>query len=336
MARKVRILSIDGGGIRGIIPATVLAEIERRARKPVAELFDLIAGTSTGGILALGLTLRAAGGDGPRHAATDLRDLYLQRGARIFPPLRPSWLRTGLGVFDERYREGPLVEVLREYMGEARLKDALTPVLVPAYEIELRQPFFFRSVRAAEQPEMYDYPVWEAARATSAAPTYFEAARIAAPGDSSDPFALVDGGVFANNPSMCAFADVRLGRHVDSTKPASEARTDPIEAEGMLMVSLGTGELNDRIPWTEARDFGLFGWGRQLLGTVMDGVSDTADFQCRQLLGEDHHRFQIALEAGTEGLDDATSENLETLAEAGKRLVAKHDRAIDEVCEILA
>jgi patatin-like phospholipase/acyl hydrolase len=331
----VRILSIDGGGIRGIIPAAVLVEIEARAGKPITELFDFVAGTSTGGIIALGLTL--AGGDGskPRYSAEDLRDLYLDRGPQIFPPLRPSWLRTGLGVFDERHRERPLTEVLREYMGEARLKDALSPVLVPAYEIELRQPFFFRSVRAAEQPETFDYPIWQVARATSAAPTYFEAARIPSPSDEYDPFALVDGGVFANNPSMCAFADVRLGRHVSATAPAAEAREDPIESEGMFMVSLGTGELADRIPWQEAKDWGFYGWGRQLLGTVMDGVSDTADFQCRQLLGDNHVRIQASLEAGTDSLDDATPRNLEALAEAGKRLVSKSAKEIDEACERL-
>ncbi len=332
----VRILSIDGGGIRGIIPATVLVEIEKRTERRICELFDFVAGTSTGGILALGLTLGGDEPSRPRYTAEDLRDLYLERGAQIFPPLRPSWLRSGLGVFDERYREGPLVDVLKQYMGEARLKDALCPVLVPAYEIELRQPFFFRSVRASEEPETFDYPVWQAARATSAAPTYFEAARIPSPDDAHDPFALVDGGVFANNPSMCAFADVRLGRHVSATATAAEAREDPIEADGMFMVSLGTGELADRIPWEAAKDWGFFGWGRQLLGTVMDGVSDSADFQCRQLLGDNHCRLQASLEAGTDSLDDATDTNLEVLAEAGKRLVARHAKEIDEACERLA
>jgi len=102
------------------------------------------------------------------------------------------------------------------------------------------------------------------------------------------------------------------------------------------MVSLGTGELADRIPWEAAKDWGFFGWGRQLLGTVMDGVSDSADFQCRQLLGDNHCRLQASLEAGTDSLDDATDTNLEVLAEAGKRLVARHAKEIDEACERLA
>ena len=328
MAKKVRILSIDGGGIRGVIPAAVLNEIEKRADKPVAELFDLIAGTSTGGILALGLTV--AGDDGrPRYTAADLRELYLGRGAEIFPPLRPTWLRTGRGLFDERYREAALENVLEEYMGGARLKDAIAPVLVTAYEIELRQPFFFRSVRANAEPSAYDYPIKDAARATSAAPTYFQAARVAAPDDAHDSFALVDGGVFANNPAMCALAEVRLRRHV---RAATSPPDTPIEPEQMLMVSLGTGELTDRLPWESAKNWGFYGWGRQLLGVVMDGVSDSADFQCRQLLGEDHHRLQVSLGAGTDSLDDATDVNLESLAELGKRLVASRTAEIDQLC----
>lgn len=330
----MRILSIDGGGIRGVIPASVLAAIEDRAGKPIAELFDLVAGTSTGGILALGLTV--AGEDGrPRYSAAALRELYLERGSEIFPPLRPSARRTARGIFDERYREGPLVEVLHDYMGEARLKDALAPVLVPAYEIELRQPFFFRSVRAAEQPEVYDFAVRDAARATSAAPTYFEAARITAPDDAADPYALVDGGVFANNPSMCAFSDVRLGRHLEA-HPAAEPPSRRTAAAEMVMVSLGTGEVSSRIPWDEAKDYGFYGWGRQLLGVVMDGVSDAADFQCRQLLDANYHRFQVSLEAGTDGLDDASPRNLEALAERGKRLVAESWERIERVCAELA
>jgi patatin-like phospholipase/acyl hydrolase len=339
MAEKVRILSIDGGGIRGVIPATVLAEIEKRSEKPVAELFDFVAGTSTGGILALGLTLDD--GDGkPRYTADDLRKLYVDRGAEIFPPLRPKWLRAARGIMVERYPREPLEQVLKGYMkdgggGEALLKNALVPVLIPAYEIELRTPFFFRSVRADDEPEVYDFPVWEVARATSAAPTYFEAARLKAGGDATDPFALVDGGVFANNPSMCAFADVRLRRHEQAEPQLESVEAEGVDPKDMVMVSLGTGELTKRIPWDEAKDYGFYGWGRQLLGVVMDGVSDTADFQCRQLLEDRYIRFQTKLEAGTDGLDDATQGNVEALSERAKELVGQSSDKIDQVCELL-
>jgi patatin-like phospholipase/acyl hydrolase len=339
MSEKVRILSIDGGGIRGVIPATVLAEIEKRSGKRIAELFDFVAGTSTGGILALGLTLDDGTGK-PRYSAGDLRSLYVERGAEIFPPLRPSWLRAARGIMVERYPAGALEQVLKDYMsgdGEAAmLSGALVPVLIPAYEIELRTPFFFRSVRAKDDPKVFDFPVWQVARATSAAPTYFEAAHLVSGDDAADPFALVDGGVFANNPSMCAFADVRLRRHEEAKPKLESIAAEGVATADMVMVSLGTGELTRRIPWDEAKDWGFYGWGRQLLGVVMDGVSDTADFQCSRLLEDRYVRFQTKLEAGTDGLDDATPGNVEALAERAKELVGKSSETIDRVCELVA
>jgi patatin-like phospholipase/acyl hydrolase len=317
MAERQRILSIDGGGIRGIIPATVLAAIEERTGKRIAELFDLIAGTSTGGILALGLTV-ADGGPVPKWSAAALRELYFERGRDIFRAPLIRVLSSGFGLIDERYPSEGIEDVLREYFGEARLAQALAPVLVTAYEIELRQPFFFRSERARAEPERYDYPAWQAARATSAAPTYFEAARVPAPEDPNDAYALIDGGVFANNPSMCALVDAIRG---SGQEPGD-----------LLMVSLGTGELTRRIPFAEARDFGLAEWARPLLNVVMDGVSDATDFQCRQILGERHFRFQTPLETGMDDLDDVSQTNMEALAERAKRLVADRSADLDRVC----
>ena len=206
MAQRYRILSIDGGGIRGIIPAVVLAEIEQRSGKRIFELFDMFAGTSTGGILSLAL---AAPGDdrGARWSARDLIALYLENGPVIFR--RSLWHRiTSAGsILDEKYEASGLESVLKKSFGEAQLSEALVEVLVTAYDIEGRDPFFFKR-RKAIQANEDDYPMWEAARATSSAPTYFEPYRL----KTESPvgyYALVDGGVFATNPSMCAYADAR-------------------------------------------------------------------------------------------------------------------------------
>jgi uncharacterized protein len=202
-----KVLSIDGGGIRGIIPAMVLGEIEDRTGKPASELFDLIAGTSTGGILALGLAKPTVGSNKPQYKAEELAELYEKEGGRIFS--RSVWHRTrALGsTLEEKYPSEGIEGVLDEYFGETRLQDALTNVLVAAYEIERRIPWFFRSERAKERID-YDFPMKQVARATSAAPTYFEPVKIGAEG-SSDYYALIDGGVFANNPALCAYVEAR-------------------------------------------------------------------------------------------------------------------------------
>jgi patatin-like phospholipase/acyl hydrolase len=222
MADPVRILSIDGGGIRGIIPATVLAELELRTGRRIAEMFDLIAGTSTGGILALALTRPGHGGT-PIYTAEELIGLYVEEGPEIFS--RSIWHRvhSAEGLLDEKYPSGGLERAFHRYLGDARLSDSLTGVLVTAYEIEQRHTFFFKSSKARADAAD-DYAMRDAAQATSAAPTYFQPVRIDR-GPDRPYLALVDGGVFANNPAMCAYAEAVKGR------PDAD----------VLLVSLGVG-----------------------------------------------------------------------------------------------
>jgi patatin-like phospholipase/acyl hydrolase len=318
MSNRTRILSIDGGGIRGMIPALVLAELEQRAGKPVAELFDLIAGTSTGGILACGLTIPGDGGR-PRYAANQLIALYEQEGPNIFDRSLLRRVLTLDGIIDERYPSGPLEEILQRYFGDARLREALTRVLVTAYEIERRTPWFFRSERA-QADGAYDFTMADVAHATSAAPTYFEPAKLAAPGAPGDYFALVDGGVFAVNPGMCAWAEARALELPQET----------------VVLSLGTGSLIRRIPYDDAKDWGLIQWARPILDVVFDGSSDTVDYQLVQLLGEDHHfRLQTTLETASDDMDDASEENLRNLRLEGENLIARESATLDRVLSLL-
>src|SRR5215204_3408835 len=122
-----KVLSIDGGGIRGIIPAMILAEIERRTGRFTSELFDSVAGTSTGGILALGLTKPGQGGE-PEYSAEERIELYETEGEEIFA--RPVWHRihSAGGVAEEKYPSTGIEGVAAKYFGDARLADALTEV----------------------------------------------------------------------------------------------------------------------------------------------------------------------------------------------------------------
>jgi uncharacterized protein len=303
----MNVLSVDGGGIRGVIPAMVLAALEERTGKRTAELFDLIAGTSTGGIIALALTVPGDGGK-PRWMADDLVDLYLIEGPRIFEHSIGHEFASGLGLLDQKFDERPLVETLATYFGDARISQAATDVLVTSYDLEHRQPFFFKSQRARDVPE-HDWPMRVAARATSAAPTYFEPERLAADGVE---FALCDGGVFANNPAMCAYAEVRRDH------PAASVR----------MVSLGTGQLTRPIHWNDAKHWGLVAWARPLIDVVFDGVSDATDYELTQVLpAAAYTRFQVELIGASDALDNANERNLEGLQTLARKLIA--DRAAD-------
>ena len=320
-----KILSIDGGGIRGVIPAAVLVEIEERTGRPVAELFDLVAGTSTGGLLALGLTKPSATSPGTAEfSARQMLELYEGEGSSIFE--RDLWHRFLAleSVLEEKYPSRGIERVLAEYFGDTMLSESLTEILVTSYDIERRTPFFFRRSRARER-QGWDWHMRQAARATSAAPTYFEPVKLQDPG-SSEYYALVDGGVFANNPAMCAYA---------------EARTLWPDEEDFLVVSLGTGELTRRIPYDAARGWGLAKWAQPILGVVFDGVSDTVDFQLAQLCRDQqtrvarYLRMQVKLEEGSDDMDNTTRGNLHVLRLLAEELVRAKDAELTEVCTAL-
>jgi patatin-like phospholipase/acyl hydrolase len=316
------VLSIDGGGIRGIIPALVLAEIERRTERPACELFDLIAGTSAGGIIALGVTVPGQGGK-PLHSAAELAELFGEQGPKIFSRSLLRTIETVDGLLAEKYSAKGLEGVLKSKLGEALLADALADVLITSYDVQGHEPFFFKSRQAREAPAR-NYSMRVVGRATSAAPTYFEPEHVippqVGPGEPSD-YALVDGGTFANNPAMCAYA---------------EAMRDYPGAD-VLVVSLGTGRLTASIPFSKAEHWGLLEWARPLLGVIMDGSSAAIDYQLDQLLGKElrHFRFQTLLEGVSDSLDDVSHANIEGLRRLAERLIEKSAAQLAAVCELL-
>jgi patatin-like phospholipase/acyl hydrolase len=319
----IKILSIDGGGIRGIIPAMLLAEIEKRTQRPIARLFDLIAGTSTGGILALGLSIPKTP-PAPLYAASQLLEMYVRDGNRIFSRGLPHKAVACGNLRRAKYPATGIEQVLLEYFGNSRLSDAATDVLITSYEIERSFPFFFRSAIARERSD-YDFPAREVARATSAAPTYFEPMKLPT-GTFTDHYTLVDGGVFANNPAACALV---------------EARTTQPDATDFLIVSLGTGELTCCLPYEQTKNWGALRWAASVLDVVFDGLSRTVDYQLRQLLPgtsadcKRYYRFQTTLDSHNHRLDNASPENITALKALAFNLVERESANLDQLCQEL-
>jgi uncharacterized protein len=323
MTPPYRILSIDGGGIRGLIPAVVLDRIEERVGRPIADCFDLIAGTSTGGILAVALT--KAGDNGrPRWPAAELIELYESQGPEIFDRSLFQTLSSVFAIEDEKYPRANLEAALDHYLGDARLRDALTDLLIAAYETEQRFPYFFKRRKAREDPD-HDFPIAEVAYATSAAPTYFEPLKLET-AEPIDYYSLIDGGVYASNPAMCAYAEARR-YHPDRE---------------VMMVSLGTGELTRSLRYEDVRNWGLREWiwpHTPILSVMFDGMSDTVDYQLNQVLDEDlYFRFQPTLDVAKDDMDDASAENLRALKLQATRLLGDREVAsrFARMCELLA
>jgi patatin-like phospholipase/acyl hydrolase len=292
----VKALAIDGGGIRGLIPALVLAEIERRTGRPVATMVDLIAGTSTGGIIACGLAKPDP------MPATQIAAIYETDGPKIFDRSTVKIITSAGGYLDEKYDDDGLVTSLRSHLGTARLSEATTLVLLPVYDTEAREALLLRS-DGTDDVSMVD-----AAHATSAAPTYFEPVRLGRR-------TLVDGGVGAVNPAGYAFAEV--GGSPD------------------LLLSLGTGEHTRPLPYAKIKGWGRLEWAEPIIDVVFDAASDVVEAQLQRLAGDHYIRLQTRLEEASDALDDAGADNLAALRREAERLIADQSADIDRACAIL-
>jgi patatin-like phospholipase/acyl hydrolase len=322
MPKTIKILTIDGGGIRGIIPATILKAIEKETNKPISSLFDLIAGTSTGGIIALGLNVQGGGGQ-PKYTAGDLLNLYSEFGNDIFAS---NWWRkigTGFNWLDPKYSQNPIEKILDDYFGQQKLSQTITNVLIPAYEIERRIAWFFKSTKANDDSS-HDFYLKDVARATSAAPTYFPPAKISDPSDPNNYYSFVDGGTFANNPAMSAFVEVQ--------------RMFP-QATQFHLVSLGTGTRTTRIDHAIATGWGLAQWAQPILDIVFDGIDDSVDYHLKTLMQDmklsSYDRLQIKLDKVNQQMDNASTENIRDLMLLGEELVRGNEGLIERICDQL-
>ncbi len=296
-----RILSLDGGGIRGVIAAVILSEVERYLGQPLNQYFDLIAGTSTGSILASAVAIGLK--------SQDIIRLYKEKGQRIFPyQSRFSWERFGLlvkyGLSAPKYSNDGLIAVLQEQFGTRKLSDIYDSprLLIIAYDTLGREPIVFKSWRQDE--DYFNVPLWEACVCSSSAPTFFPAYLLRTP---RKQFSAIDGGIGANNPSASALAEVlRLRQPIDE----------------IALLSIGTGSSEQPFPWEEARGWGISQWlwkGR-LLDAVFDASADIHEYISRQMLSapglanEQCDRYlRLQPQIMNYEIDDARPENLDNL-----------------------
>ncbi|OIQ93610.1 patatin-like phospholipase [mine drainage metagenome] len=258
--RPFRILSIDGGGICGILPASVLAELERRflGGQSISDHFDMIAGTSTGGIVALAL--------GIGMTAAAIRDVYLERGGVIFPT--GSWITRRLRNVRRVVRYGydaNVLEVELQRVFQARVLDeAKTRLCIPSFEGLHGEPWIYKTPHHPDyKTDRYEKLV-KVGLATAAAPTYFRAFE-------NDGYVMVDGGLWANNPVMNAVVDALTCFDIDRRQ--------------VEVLSLGCGETRYKVTPRHA-DGGMFHW-RDVIRAAMRAQSLNALGQAYLLLGKD-------------------------------------------------
>ena len=266
---KYHILSLDGGGIRGIITAIILDRLNSHPEiSDFLEGVDLIAGTSTGGIIALGLAKGFSPGE--------LVNLYNELGPSVFADSLWDNIKDLGSVLGAQYDTRPLEQELIKFIGQTTTLGQLSKnVLITTFDLDnLRpednkrtwKPKLFHNMGADNDSNALAYKV---GLYTSAAPTYFP---------SVDGY--IDGGVYANNPSMCALAQSQDERVNENCPNLSD----------IVLLSMGTGT---SLTYLEGGnlDWGMGQWAKPLISILLDGVSGIADFQCSKLLRENYHRL---------------------------------------------
>jgi patatin-like phospholipase/acyl hydrolase len=280
------VLSLDGGGVRGAASARFLERLEQRLERPLNDAFDLFAGTSTGAIIAGALGVLGM-------SAAEISPLYSLENIQRIMDKSPWDSAAGLIQAGPKYDGVGKRRTLERYFGNKTLGEARKRTLIVTYDLERRES----AILKRHHPEHRTLRAVDVIDASSAAPLYFPTVRV-------DGRWLIDGGVVANNPTLCAYAEA--------------VRCFPNEP--IRIVSVGTGKRTRKIAGEASRGWGAVGWiTHDLLGVVMDET--VVEYQAQTLLGEGNYvRVNSDLDEASDvndDLDETSSGNLAALKRLG-------------------
>nr|XP_043616293.1 patatin-like protein 2 [Erigeron canadensis] len=339
----ITILSIDGGGVRGIIPSVILSFLEAELQKidgenaRLADYFDVISGTSTGGLVTAMLTAPNEE-NRPLFAAKDITDFYLEHCPRIFPhddnPFGHAE-KVIRALSGPKYEGVYLHELVQDLLGNTKLHETLTNVVIPTFDIKRLQPTIFSSYQLKKNPSL-DAMLSDICIGTSAAPTYLPSHTFATQdpeGNLLEEFNLIDGGVAANNPTLVAISEV--------TQEITAGSMDffpikPTEYGRFLVLSLGTGSprFEEKYDASKSSSWGVFGWlassgSTPLIDVFTQSSGDMVDYHISTVFqglhsAENYLRVQDdTLSGDVASMDLATKKNLEDLVQVGEELLSK-------------
>ena len=278
MDKQYKVLSLDGGGVRGIIEVILLNYIEQKTGKSIYQLFDMIAGTSIGGIITLMLAIRTP--------TEQIINFFLGEEAKnIFDKRFPL-------IHPYKYNSKKVNSVFVKLFGDKKISDCETDILIPIYNTETRKAVFFTK-------EDSNYYLKDIARATSAAPTYFEPHHF-------ENITAWDGGIFANNPSMCAYTEAKKKGY-----------------DNLFIINIGTGTFTQPLRYNDIKNNYPVQIIEPLLDSIFDGINDTIEHELKYLIEDNYYRFQIKLPKENAAMDDASDKNLVKLIDLAKKAIDK-------------
>jgi patatin-like phospholipase/acyl hydrolase len=320
-----RILSIDGGGLRGIVPVTILQAIEAKTGRKIYELFDMIAGTSTGGLIACALTL-SDDGKTPKYTLQDIADMYTKHGKDIFPPVTglKKVIHYATDIFHSRFSPDGLDKVLKDYMGDKTMLDCIRPLFIASYDIKNNEAILFKSRHAARNVNQ-NAKLHDICRATSAGPTYLPAYPFHY--DGKDRI-CIDGGVYMNNPTVGAIVEV--SRYTRESTYYDGFQNVP--TEDIVVLSLGTGHYTNNVLYRKVDGGGELGWAPAISDVMMQGVNQVTDYEATELLEDNNYlRLYINIsDSSHDDMADSSDETLHYLLTQTQQMLATCNSAIDK------
>ncbi len=334
--RKFFILSIDGGGIRGIIPSVLLSKLKsilekQGFNKPFHEIFDLMAGTSTGGLIALALSAPLYETDGSLYDAKGgisvhkLLDLYNTLGDKVFPGSKNKIRKALRQLFISRYSSMPFYFILKDLFRDCTVKNALTNLLITSFDMKTMEPVFMKRRPLASGGDTDpDYFMVDSAFATAAVPTYFPPAYVSRKDSPEDILCLIDGGVFCINPAMSALTEAR------KICPNCE----------YFILSLGTGTQREEYNTEKIKNWSSLSWispwlGVPLISAVGEGQRISTNHMIKKLPQVTFFRFDIELEDKKGRIDDGSRENLQYLKGKAEEMISMNLEQIESIAQII-
>lgn len=287
-------LSLDGGGVRGAVQATILAHIEDTTGRRIQDIFELYAGTSTGGLVVLKLAM----GTPP----SEIRDFYVKQSCEIFPKNLWWGIKSGNGLLGPKYDVTPLQNLAKQHFRDKTMGQVMEDgyrVMIPTYCLDEGAPKFFKS----HDKKDADVLVRDVALATSAAPTFFYPHWFNGKG-------YCDGGIYANNPCVSTIVEEKN-----------------IFGDDIKVLSLGGGGADVSFDSKKSHEWGGIGWLKRIINLIFDGVSDDDDHIAGSLLGENFLRIQED-SFGITSMDDGSAQNMKACVDFGDYVWEKNKDAI--------
>ena len=326
---KKRILSIDGGGIKGIVPAVVLFHLEKHLKRlsnnpnsRIHDYFDLFSGASTGAIIIAGL-LTPDSHNQPKYTTKEIIDLYIENGHIIFNASLFQEIKSVSGLVNVKYDPEGLESVFNKYFGNNQLKDLLKPTLIPVYDLSRGKNYFFRQQKA-QTSLRHNYYVRDLLRSATSAITYFPPSQISTV-DNKEHRCFIDGGVFANNPALSAYAEFRY-------------HNPELHAKDTMMLSLGTGRQSTHLDCEITASWGAAEWLYQGGFMTSNAISSVSDYQLNAVYDSASNYLRLDTsfdDSHSSSMDNTEKEYLDYLISLGENIANERQSDIETFAQKL-